>query len=127
MERKFKISVNGRHYDVTVEEVTEGTSYFLPRPGDMRVPDVAPPDPPESSRHQATDSGSGVLPSPLAGVIDSIAVAVGDRVDEGQALLIIDAMKMKTTIVANHTGTVARLLVSPGESVDGGQALLEIQ
>ena len=39
----------------------------------------------------------------------------------------IDAMKMKTTIVANHAGTVARLLVSPGESVDGGQALLEIQ
>ncbi len=127
MERKFKISVNGRQYDVTVEEVTEGTSYFLPRPGDMRVPDVATADAPDSSRHPVTDSGSGVLPSPLAGVIDSIAVSVGDRVDEGQALLVIDAMKMKTTIVANHAGTVASLLVRPGQSVDGGQPLLEIQ
>ena len=126
MERKFRITVNGRQYDVTVEEMTEGTSYVLPQPGDMRIPPSPPATPPATSGPPAELSPTE-LPSPLAGVVDSIEVAQGDRVEKGQALVIIDAMKMKTTIVAGRSGTVTGVFVKPGDAVDGGQALLSIE
>jgi glutaconyl-CoA decarboxylase len=126
MERKFRITVNGRQYDVTVEEMTEGTSYVLPQPGDMRVPPPPATAQPASSEPPAELSPTG-LPSPLAGIVDSIEVAQGDRVEKGQALVIIDAMKMKTTIVAARAGTVTAVFVKPGDAVDGGQTLLSIE
>ena len=126
MERKFRLTVNGRQYDVTVEELTEGTSYVLPQPGDMRVPAPAVARQPAPSEQPAALAASE-LPSPLAGVVDSIEVAQGDRVQKGQALLVIDAMKMKTTIVAGRSGTVTSVFVKPGDAVDGGQALLSIE
>ena len=126
MERKYRITVNGRQYDVTVEEMTEGTSYVLPQPGDMRIPPSPPASKPVASE-PPTERSASDLPSPLAGVVDSVAVTPGDRVEEGQALVIIDAMKMKTTIFAGRSGTVTGVLVKAGDTVDSGQALLRIE
>ena len=126
MERKYRITVNGRQYDVTVEEMTEGSSYVLPQPGDMRVP---PPQstPPAAAPEPRAALEPNELPSPLAGVVDAIEVAEGDQVSKGQTLLVIDAMKMKTSIVASRSGTIGTVLVKVGDGVDGGQALLRIE
>ena len=114
-------------YDVTVEELTEGSSYILPAPGDMRVPPPEPAAAPEPARPAATEVRPGELPSPLAGVVDAVEVGVGDAVAEGETLVVIDAMKMKTSIVASAAGRVAEILVESGQAVDAGQALVRIE
>jgi glutaconyl-CoA/methylmalonyl-CoA decarboxylase subunit gamma len=63
--------------------------------------------------------------APLPGVIIGIAVKPGDPVKPGQALMDIEAMKMKNTIYASNEAVVAEILVSVGDSVRHGQILLK--
>lgn len=69
-------------------------------------------------------AGSSV--APLPGTVITIDVALGDGVEEGQTLAIIEAMKMEHKITAGQSGTVAQILVSTGDSVTAGQALVVI-
>ncbi len=77
MERRFKVTVNGREYDVTVEDLSHGQSTILPGPGDMKVPapETPPPPPaaPASVPRQGAPLNPTALPSPLAGVVASIS------------------------------------------------------
>jgi biotin carboxyl carrier protein len=63
--------------------------------------------------------------APLPGVIDSIAVQVGDEVNAGQELCVLEAMKMKNIIRSSRSGEVARLYVSIGQHVKHNDALIE--
>lgn len=65
--------------------------------------------------------------APLPGTIIEIFVRDGDRIEKGQVLLIIEAMKMKNSIRATRSGKVARVLVTPGELVTHKQLLLEYE
>jgi biotin carboxyl carrier protein len=64
--------------------------------------------------------------SPLAAVVVSIDVNVGDAVEEGQKLVTLEAMKMNTIVVAPAAGTVKAILAKPGDGVEEGQALVEV-
>lgn len=130
MQKKFRITVNGTEYDVTVEDMTEGTSYILPQPGDMKIPSPEPapastptaaPDPAPSSSHGPDD-----LLSPLAGVISSLSVSQGQNVVQGQDVAVIEAMKMKTKVVAHKGGTISDVAVEVKDAVDAGQRILTI-
>ena len=68
----------------------------------------------------------GRLTSPMPGKVVSFAVKAGDRVKRGQALAVLDAMKMEHTIAAPSDGTVAELLYAPGDQVGEGAALLTL-
>ncbi len=67
------------------------------------------------------------LKSEIAGRVILIEVRLGDAVEEGQALLFIESMKMEIPVEAPAAGTVAELLVEPGDVVDEGQALARIR
>ena len=123
MQKKFKITVNGTEYDVTVEDLSEGSSYILPQPGDMKIPVPAPPAPVpvQESSHEPGD-----LVSPLAGVIVSLPVPQGQQVTQGQDVAVIEAMKMKTTMVAHKDGTITDIAVNLKDAVDAGQRILTI-
>ena len=125
MQKKFKITVNGTGYDVTVEDLSEGSSYILPQPGDMKIPAPAPsapaPAPVQKSSHEPGD-----LVSPLAGVIVSLPVPQGQKVAQGQDVVVIEAMKMKTTVVAHKDGTITDIAVNLKDAVDAGQRILTI-
>lgn len=125
MQKKFKITVNGAEYDVTVEDLSEGTSYILPQPGDMKIPEPAPTEPPRPPA--ASGGGPNDLLSPLAGVVISLPVSLGQAVEEGQEVAIIEAMKMKTTVVAHKSGKVTDLAVQAKDAVDAGQRILTIE
>ena len=56
----------------------------------------------------------------------NIKVKKGDRVEKGQVVLILEAMKMENDIVAESTGTVSKILVEVGSSVQAGAPLIEI-
>ncbi len=69
----------------------------------------------------------GRLTAPMPGKVVSFAVKVGDQVTKGQALAVMDAMKMEHTIAAPADGTVAELLFAPGDQVTDGAELLRME
>ena len=93
-----------------------GRTYELRRPPAAR-----------SRRTGAADSVEGVLRAPMPGQVRSVEVAVGDAVEKGQTLLLLEAMKMEIRIQAPQDGTVAALPVSPGQQVEREQVLVEIK
>ncbi len=128
MERTFKITVDGRQYTVTVEDMTEGSSLIMPDQSSMSVPagaDAASA-PAAAPAQSAPASGPGDEVSPLAGVVNSIEVSVGQSVNEGDKVATIEAMKMKTAINAHRTGKVSAIHAKVGDAVDVGQPLLTI-
>jgi 3-methylcrotonyl-CoA carboxylase alpha subunit len=62
----------------------------------------------------------------MPGKVVSIAVKAGDRVSKGQALAVMEAMKMEHTIAAPADGTVAEVLYAPGDQVAEGAELLRL-
>jgi 3-methylcrotonyl-CoA carboxylase alpha subunit len=68
----------------------------------------------------------GRLTAPMPGKLVSFSVQAGDRVGKGQALAVMEAMKMEHTIAAPHDGTVSELLYSPGDQVLEGAELLRL-
>ena len=125
MQKKFRITVNGTEYDVTVEDMSEGSSYILPQPGDMKIPAPAPTA--STAAAPAATSGPNDLPSPLAGVVVSISVVAGQQVSRGQEVAVIEAMKMKTSVVAHKDGAVKDIAVKLKDAVDAGQRLMTLE
>jgi geranyl-CoA carboxylase alpha subunit len=74
----------------------------------------------------ADAAGSGRLTAPLDGAVTEVAVAVGDAVEKGQLVLVLEAMKMEHRIVADVDGTLEELLVSAGQQVKTRQMLAQI-
>ncbi len=73
----------------------------------------------------AVDVVAGVT-STLGGMVDSVLVSVGQAVNQGDRLVIIEAMKMKTPMIAHRAGTVTVIAVKAGEAVDAGQLLVSL-
>jgi glutaconyl-CoA decarboxylase len=136
MLKKFKINVDGRSYDVIVEEesgpIHHGPS-AVPTPIHAApAPVVSPAPAPIAAAPSApapaapVPAGANSVVAPLAGVIDSIDVRIGQTVNAGDKVAVLEAMKMKTEVFAKSSGTVSHIYVKSGESVDTGQSLLSI-
>jgi 3-methylcrotonyl-CoA carboxylase alpha subunit len=74
-----------------------------------------------------TQAEGGRLTAPMPGKVVSFAVKAGDAVKKGQALAVMEAMKMEHTIAAPADGTVAELLFAPGDQVTEGAELLRLE
>lgn len=77
------------------------------------------------SRHSAPNDGPPI--APLSGIIRSILVKNNDNVNQGDALLVMEAMKMQTTITTSCDGVVAAIHVQEGQQVTEGTELIEIK
>ena len=62
----------------------------------------------------------------MPGQVRQVRVAEGDRVERGQTLIVLEAMKMEIRVPATHAGRVARLLVQEGQVVERGQPLIDV-
>ncbi|NUK19710.1 acetyl-CoA carboxylase biotin carboxyl carrier protein subunit, partial [Streptomyces lunaelactis] len=80
-------------------------------------------DPVEASLSGAAHAGADTLAAPMPGTVTVVKVAVGDEVDAGQSLLVVEAMKMEHVISAPHAGTVTELDVTAGSTVAMDQIL----
>ena len=132
MEKKYKITVDGREYSVTVEDLSEGSSLLYPDPGSMNIPAPRPapaalsPAPATSPTATAGPAAAGNVVSTLGGVVDTIAVALGQTVSAGDTVAVIEAMKMKTPMIARVSGKVTSIAFKAGDPVEPGQVLLTI-
>jgi biotin carboxyl carrier protein len=75
----------------------------------------------------ARGAGGPELTSPMAGKVVAVEVAVGDEVEEGQTVVIVEAMKMENTLKAHKPGTISSIPVEPGQAVEIGDVLVEIE
>ncbi len=125
--RHLKITVEGKVYDVVVEDVSDDDDTFYPSPGltsqAARPTHAAPASAPRAAS-QAASADDKV--APMGGMIVELSVAVGEAVKAGQQLLIMEAMKMKQVVTAHKDGTVEKIHVTAGQAVDAGQPLVAI-
>ena len=77
-------------------------------------------------RPKADSSQIGAVGAPMPGVVVDVKVESGDKVEEGQPLVVLSAMKMETVIPAPTSGTVERITVVQGDKVDGDDLLVSI-
>ena len=120
--KNYTITVNGNVYDVVVEE---GTSTGAPVAAKApAAPKAAPKAAPAAAPKAASGAaGSVKIEAGAAGKVFKIEVNVGQAVKAGDAVVIVEAMKMEIPVVAPQDGTVASIDVSVGDAVEAGALL----
>ena len=113
--KTYTITVNGTAYDVTVEENGAGAAPVA-RPA--AAPKAAPAAAPAPKAAPAGGAGSIEVKAGAAGKVFKIEANVGQAVKKGDAVVIIEAMKMENEIVAPASGTIKQILVQKGSNVD---------
>ena len=116
--KNYIITVNGNVYDVTVEENGNGAAA-----APVAAPKAAPKAASKAAPKAAAGAGSIKVEAGAAGKVFKIEASVGQKVSRGDAVLIVEAMKMEIPVVAPEDGTVASIDVAVGDAVEAGQTL----
>jgi biotin carboxyl carrier protein len=127
---RFQVAVGDQRFEVTLhgdEELPEARiAPAPPAAGQARAaptPELPPP-PPRTARPRAAGGGLSALAAPMPGVILELRVKAGDRVERGQPVAVLDAMKMHNLIGAPRAGVVAELCVAAGQAVGHGDPIV---
>ena len=115
VERTTTVEVNGRRFSVRM---------WVPET--VGVAAAAPKRAKRSGGGGSSGGGSGQVTVPMQGTIVKVMVEVGQTVEAGQAVVVLEAMKMENQISADVSGTVAEVKVSPGDTVGGGDTVVVI-
>ena len=118
--KNYTITVNGNVYDVTVEENGAGAAPVA-RPA--AAPKAAPAATPAPKAAPAGGAGSIEVKAGAAGKVFKIEANVGQAVKKGDAVVIIEAMKMEIPVGAPEDGPVASIDVAVGDAIDSGAVL----
>lgn len=146
--KEYKYKINGMKFNVAVGDIqgdtvrveVNGTPYKVeldesqkPKISPVATPKKAAPAPRTSTGEKviakpaASAGGSSAVKSPLPGTILSFNVKVGDTVNAGDTVCILEAMKMENDVHTNKAGTVKQILVNVGDSVLEGNDIMIIE
>ena len=117
--KNYTITVNGNVYDVTVEENGAGAPAAAP----VAAPRAAAPAAPAAAPKAAAGAGSIQVKAGAAGKVFQVPTSGGQRVEAGDTVIIIEAMKMEIPVVAPEAGTIASIDVAVGDAVESGAVL----
>ena len=125
--RKFNITVNGKTYEVDVEEVggVSAPSAQVAAPVAAAPVAAAPAAAPKKAA-AAPVAGANIVKAPMPGTVVSVKVKEGDKVTKDTLVAVLEAMKMENEIFAGFDGTVAAINANAGDSVNTGDAIVSI-
>ena len=126
VERDVDVEVDGRRYQVRLWVPDIAPTVVAAHPGGGPAAPAGKPARPRSSTAQGA-TGSGNVTVPMQGTIVKILVSVGDEVDAGQTVCVLEAMKMENNVDAERTGTVTEIKVAPGDTVAAGDTVMVIE
>ena len=119
----FSVLLNGKSHEILVTPSPNGTLTLQAAHREF-VAEVIDPRAWRGRRHGALEAeGRQQILAPMPGKIVRVLVQVGERVEAGQGLLVVEAMKMQNEIRSPKSGTVDRLLVKEGQPVNAGEVL----
>ncbi len=126
-----KVNVNGIPFEVELQQPINAAKHptivrpkvEAPKPAATSTPAAKPAAPAQPA---ATAGAGNAQKAPLPGTITSINVKVGDTVNVGDTVIVLEAMKMQNNIEAEYAGTVTSITVNQGDSVMEGAVLLTI-
>ncbi len=118
--KNYTITVNGSVYDVVVEE---GQTSGAPAAAAPAAPRAVPKAAPAPAAAASGAAGSVKIEAGAAGKVFKIEANVGQAVKKGDAVVIVEAMKMEIPVVAPQDGTVASINVAVGDAVEAGALL----
>ncbi len=153
MKKRIKFQFEGKVYTVDIER--EGNNIIVEREGESYTVTLLPEEKPKSivekaatvvqtqpvvsstpavsqsgaevSKEEEATLPAGVLVAPITGMVKEIKIAEGQRVQKGQTVVIMEAMKMDIDLYAPVSGIVQSILVSQGQNVRANQQLLKIE
>ena len=117
VERKTTVEVNGKRFDVKM---------WVPESVGVAAAPGAKKPRRAAGGGASGGGGNGTITVPMQGTIVKIEVEVGQEVEAGQTLLVLEAMKMENQINSDVSGTVAEIKVSAGDTVGGGDTVVVI-
>jgi acetyl-CoA/propionyl-CoA carboxylase, biotin carboxylase, biotin carboxyl carrier protein len=118
VERDVTAEVDGRRFSVKL---------WVPDLGTTAAPHAAAARPRRSATSAAAATGSGEVAVPMQGTIVKVLVAVGDKVEVGQTICLLEAMKMENAVNAEKDGVIKEVRVSAGASVGAGDIVAVIE
>jgi biotin carboxyl carrier protein len=139
---KMRVKINDEVFEVEIDDLKsrpvlatiEGETFEVwPEEAEVSVARSAPvspasaPAPITSAPISVGSNCSMTVTAPIPGVILSFSVKVGDNVEAGQEICILEAMKMKNAIRASHAGKITAFHVNPGQTVSHGQILFDLE
>ncbi len=134
--KTFRVTVEGQSYTVQVEEVEEpSASQSEPAPavkkqpvvreqGQGVKPQAVSGDAEKPSQAKPAPAGGSSVKAPMPGSVLEVKVSVGDEINEGDVLLVLEAMKMENELTASQAGTVSEVMVKKGDTVNSGDPLV---
>ncbi|MHB1533562.1 MAG: acetyl/propionyl/methylcrotonyl-CoA carboxylase subunit alpha [Acidimicrobiales bacterium] len=121
VQRDVDVEVDGRRYQVKLWVPDSAPAPASPGAARSRRPRSG-----ASGQRQGDGAGRGEVTVPMQGTIVKVMVAVGDTVTAGQAVTVLEAMKMENNITAETAGTVSEVRVAPGDAVGAGDVVVVI-
>ena len=116
--KSYTITVNGVAYDVTVEEGTGNAA--APAAAPKAAPQAAPK---AAAKPVAAAAGAIEVKASVPGKVFKVEASVGQTVKAGDAIVVLEAMKMEIPVVAPQDGVVAGINVAVGDTVENGDVL----
>tara|TARA_B110000008_G_scaffold32234_1_gene28709 strand:- start:1280 stop:2947 length:1668 start_codon:yes stop_codon:yes gene_type:complete len=110
------LEVNGKRFEVAA---------WVPEVAGVAA--TAAPKPRRSTSSGAGAAGSGQVAAPMQGTIVKVLVEIGQEIAEGEAVVVLEAMKMENNINADKTGSVVDIKVNPGDTVGAGDIVAIIE
>lgn len=130
MSNKYRVVVDGTAYTVEVESLGAGAAMPAPVAAPVAAAPAAAPAAPAAAETPAAPAavaeGASTVTAPMPGKILNVKVNVGDSVNNGDLVLLLEAMKMENEVFATASGKVTEVRVKSGDSVNTGDVLLVI-
>jgi len=121
VRRDVDVEVDGRRYSVRLWVPEDSGPAATPTSQPRRPPALG-----AASTSSAKGAAAGAVTVPMQGTVVKVLVAVGDQVEAGQAVCVLEAMKMENNISAEGAGTVKEVKVAPGDAVGAGDVVVVI-